>query len=298
MNGSAPSNIESPHPGFDQRTMITGVAVLALFLFTYYFVFRYLYFSYIFERSYYTHGFLVPLISGYIAWTKRDRLRALPIEPCLWGYPILAGSAVMLLVGGYLGLRVIEISSLVPIIVAIILILFSLRHALTLWFPIIYLFFMIPMPPSLTSGAVVSIKLFATEQAVQLAQLSTLPMIRSGSYIVFGDDQILVGEVCGGLRSLIALLAFGTLMAYISQTAGWARWLILFVSGPIAIVSNVVRIFALCLIAYFFGSETVEGTVHDVSGILIFAVAFFLLFSLEALLRKIAPKKEAEKKTA
>jgi len=66
-------------------------------------------------------------------------------------------------------------------------------------------------------------------------------------------------------------------------------------SGPIAIVSNVFRIFLLCLVGYFWGSEVAAGRFHDVSGYLIFVVAFILFFGLEALLRRWAPALSDEK---
>ena len=122
--------------------------------------------------------------------------------------------------------------SMIPMLGGLILFLLGRRHARILWFPVAFLIFMVPIPPSLTQSIVLHIKLLATEAAVRLAQLATLPIIRDGSFVHFGDDQLLVGEVCGGLRSLIALLAFGALMCYISKTRLWARILILAVSGP------------------------------------------------------------------
>jgi exosortase len=121
--------------------------------------------------------------------------------------------------------------------------------------------------------------------------LFTLPMVRDGSFVHFGDDKLLVGEVCGGLRSLIALIAFGAIMSYISKTRVLARLLILLISGPVAIVSNMIRIFGLCVVGYFWGSSIAAGKFHDISGILIFVVAFILLFAFEAVLRRFAPEK-------
>ena len=148
---------------------------------------------------------------------------------------------------------------------------------------------MVPIPPSLTQSIALKLKLLATTLAVDLANLVTLPMVQEGSFIHFNGDQLLVGEVCGGLRSLISLLAFGAIMAYISKTRRWARILLLVLSGPVAIVSNVVRIFLLCVVGYFWGSEIAAGKFHDISGVVIFAVAFILFLGLEGLLRKTAP---------
>jgi exosortase len=184
--------------------------------------------------------------------------------------------------------------SILPMLAGFVLALLGWRHLIILWFPLAFLIFMIPIPPSMTQSVALEIKLLATEGAVRLSQLFGLPMIRDGSYIHFKDDMLLVGEVCGGLRSLIALLAVGAIMAYISKTRDWARVLILVLSGPVAVIANVSRIFLLCVVGYFYGSEAAAGTVHDVSGILIFVVAFALLGALEALLRKVAPAREEE----
>src|SRR5690606_10242402 len=100
-------------------------------------------------------------------------------------------------------------------------------------------------------------------------------------------------SVCGGLRSLIALLAIGTLVAYMSRTYFWARLVLLAMAGPIAIFANVMRIFLLCVVGYFYGAETAAGWVHDVSGYGIFIIAFGLFFGLEALLRSVASLPDA-----
>ena len=85
-------------------------------------------------------------------------------------------------------------------------------------------------------------------------------------------------------------------MAYFSKTATWARITVLALCGPIAIIANIFRIYILCVVAYFWGSPFASGKFHDISGVLIYAVAFLLFFMLEALLRKFAsvpPEKEA-----
>lgn len=256
-----------------------------------YSTFHELYVAWTAADSYYSHGFLVPLISLFFVWQKRAELRAAPLRPSLSGYVLIALACLMLLASDSLGLRLIGEFALLPMIIGLVLLFFGTRHLALVWFPILFLVFMIPIPPSITQSISLRVKLFATDTAVRLANLVTLPMVRDGSFVHFGDDQLLVGEVCGGLRSLIALIAFGTLMSYISKTRLWARLIILFISGPVAIISNMFRIFGLCVVGYFWGSKVAAGHFHDISGILIFVVAFALLFFLEAVLRRIAPEK-------
>jgi exosortase/archaeosortase family protein len=78
-------------------------------------------------------------------------------------------------------------------------------------------------------------------------------------------------------------------MAYYSKARPWARGLTLVMSGPIAIISNVTRIFMVCVVGYFWGSQIAAGKFHDISGFCIFAIAFVLFAALEAVLRRWAP---------
>ena len=248
--------------------------------------------------SYYSHGFLIPFISLYFVWRERTALGSLARIPSAWGYLWLFGATFMLFTGDFLGFGVITHLSLIPMITGALLLTHGAGRTRRIWFPIAFLFFMIPIPASITQSFALKLKLLATEAAVQLANLFTLPIVREGSYVHFGGDSLLVGEVCGGLRSLIALLALGALMAYISKTHWAARLLLFFPVAPmVAVLTNVLRIFSLCVVGYFYGSTVAAGTFHDVSGILIFVVAFICFFSLEGLLRKIVPAKEAKEAT-
>ena len=104
-------------------------------------------------------------------------------------------------------------------------------------------FDMVPIPPALTQSITFNLKLVATKGAVGIARALTFPIIQEGSFVYFKDDFLLIGNVCGRLRSLISLLAIGTLMAYFSKARLWARILTLVLSCPIAVISNIFRIF-------------------------------------------------------
>ena len=278
----------------DYSDLVFPAVIAALLLVLYWNAFNRMYGDWTATESYYTHGFLVPLISAFFAWRQRAAFAAAPARSAPSGYLLLALGIGVMLAGSFLGFMIITQLSLLPVLFGISLVLFGYPRTRIMWFPLAFLIFMIPLPGSVTQSFALHLKLFATEGAVILANWATLPMVREGSFIYFGDDQLLVGEVCGGLRSLIALLAFGAVMAYISKTRPWAQWFLLVMSGPIAIIANVFRIFLLCVVGYFWGSEVAAGRFHDISGILIFVVAFALFFGLETQLRRIAPVKDEE----
>jgi len=238
--------------------------------------------------SYYTHGFLIPPISAWLIWNNRADLSKRPVSSDPLGYVLVGLSGLMLCAGAFLGFRVFEQAALLPMLVGVLLVLLGRRHVKAMAFPLAFLVFMMPIPSSLTQTIAFKIKILATEGAVFLANLLWLPMLRQGSYIHFKDDHLLIGEVCGGLRSLIALLALGALLAHLSKSRAWARIGLFLMSVPVAIGANIFRIFFLCVVGYVFGSARAGGWVHDVSGILIFVVAFAMFLALDTFLRRVA----------
>lgn len=265
------------------------LVLLILLLALYWRTFRELYTGWTLVDSYYLHGFLVPPISLYFAWKQKDALKAAPLQPTRWGCALVVMACLLQLASDFLGLRVIAQFSLIPMLAGMIAAFGGWKHLGILWFPVLFLLFMIPIPPSITQSFALHIKLVASSAAVALARLFFLPVVQDGSYICFPNDKLIVGEVCGGLRSLIALISFGALAAYISRTRNWARLALFLAAGPVAVAANTLRIFFLCVVAYFYGSGMATGWVHDVSGVMIFVIAFILFFLFEALLRRMAP---------
>ncbi|MFA6241052.1 MAG: exosortase/archaeosortase family protein [Candidatus Hydrogenedentales bacterium] len=241
------------------------------------------------KNSYYSHAFLVPFVSLFFVWRMREDLAQIPKKTSNWGYVVLVFACLMVLGGDLLGIRMLGEAAVIPLTAGMTLIFLGARQLRRIWFPLAFLLFMIPLPESMTTSITFHVKMLATDGAVLVARACLLPMIRDGSYVRLGDDYLLVGDVCGGLRSLISLLAFGAIVSYISDTNRLARVFILLASVPVAILSNMVRIFLLCVVAHFWGSGVASGWVHDVSGLLIYAVALALLFGLDRLLHRIFP---------
>ena len=46
-----------------------------------------------------SHGFAIPFIAAYLVWSRRDQLRAAPIEPSAWGLAALLPGLAALVVG-------------------------------------------------------------------------------------------------------------------------------------------------------------------------------------------------------
>jgi exosortase len=275
-----------PHRGI----LVGAVASIGLFGVIYWNQFHLLYNNWTLADSYYSHGFLVPPISAFLVWIKRKELGEALKTPSRAGLVIVAGAGIFLLLSDFLNFAVFAQLSVLPMIVGLSLLFLGRGGTRVVWFSIAFLLAMIPIPLSLTQSLALNLKFFASKLAVGAANLLGYPMVHDASYIYLWPDSenfLLVGDVCGGLRSLISLLAIGALMAYFSQTRRWAQVTILLMSGPVAISANVFRIFTLCIVAHYKGTAYASGRFHDISGLFIFASAFVLFFTLEALLRRL-----------
>jgi EpsI family protein len=129
------------------------------------------------------------------------------------------------------------------------------------------------------------LKMMAAQTGVHLSGLLGIIVERSGNQVFLqGGKSMIIANVCNGLRTLISMIAFGALYAYICKLRGLWRLLLFGLSVPVAVVVNSIRIVSLIVVADIWDAETATGWYHDTSGVLIFVLAFLMMFGLEKLI--------------
>jgi exosortase len=236
--------------------------------------------------SYYSHGFLVPLVSAYLIWRKRKRLKELlPARPCKSGLALLVGGLILHLISTLLKINFGSYFSLLIVLAGLALYLFGKRITRELIFPLTFLIFMIPLPSVIIIAVSFKMKVLAAQTASWTVNLIGIPTTRDGSTIYLPESFLLVGDPCSGLRSLISLLALGTVFTQFIS-GGLIRKITLFLSSiPIALISNVLRIISLLLVTHIYGERAALGFFHDLSGILVFIFAFIGLIIIMRFLK-------------
>jgi exosortase len=108
-----------------------------------------------------------------------------------------------------------------------------------------------------------------------------IPVFREGFNISIPGGNLIVGNPCSGLRSLISFLALGAVYAYLTHLPLSRKWILFFTTIPIALLSNIVRIPILILVSNYWGLEAAapDTIVHNGSGLLVFILGFLLLLS-------------------
>nr|WP_320114276.1 exosortase A [uncultured Desulfuromonas sp.] len=234
----------------------------------------------------YSHGFLVPVISGYFVWQSWPELQKLPVRPAYSGALIVVGSLLLLMVG-YVGTEYFSMRSSVVFLVAGVTLLWcgwQVLRALAL--PIGFLLFMVPLPYILYDAIAFPLKLMVARFSVISLKLMGIVVLREGNIIRFPQTVLEVADACSGLRSLMSLLALAVAYAVLSQTSTLKRLVIVAAAIPIAIITNMFRVIVTGVLAQYYGAAAAEGFFHEFAGLVVFACAMVLLFVLGMLLKR------------
>ena len=270
-----------------EKNSILGASFLIVAFFTiiYFPNFCWLVHKWTARQSYYSHGFIVPFISLYLIWHKKDTLKRIPLKGSKKGLWLIVFAIILQLFSVLWRVNFTSSISIIVLITGLVLYIFGERVSREISFSLLFLLFMVPLPLVAQTTIVFKMKLFATASSVKILNLLGITAIQEGSTIHFLDDFLMVGNPCSGLRSLISLLAFTALVAYLLPINSFGKTLLLFVSVPTALLVNISRIISLGLVTNRWNVEVATGTFHTVIGLLIFAFGVLFVFLIGRLLQ-------------
>ncbi|MDZ7339864.1 MAG: exosortase/archaeosortase family protein [candidate division KSB1 bacterium] len=236
----------------------------------------------------YGHGFLIPVVSLYLFWQKRDRLQHIEQRRNFWGLAILISGLALCILGTAAAEFFTVRFSFVLVLLGTIWFFYGTDFIKELWFPILFLIFMIPLPYVIYYALSFPLQLLSTKAAVAILQFTGLPALRQGNIINLPHYSLEVVEACSGLRSLMTLSALGAAMAYLTQKTLASGVLLFLLSLPIAVGANIFRILVTALGAVFISPKFAEGFLHEVSGLVVFVSGFIALGILGLVLNALA----------
>ena len=107
-----------------------------------------------------------------------------------------------------------------------------------------------------------------------------LPLIRQGNVLILPHGQVGVADACSGIRSLTGCLFAGTFLAAVFLDRFWKKVLLVAAAMGLAFLTNLVRSLFLTAWAYTYGSEAIEGTLHDATGYAVLGLTSIGLFCM------------------
>ena len=234
--------------------------------------------------SYYSHGILVPFVTGYLIWQDREALKNIPCISSPWGMWLIILGVIIHLLSSLFRVYFSSGFSMLIVLFGLILHFFGVKILKKILFPVTFLIFMVPLPMVVIANISFKMKIFAAQIATEVLNAMRIPALREGSLIKMRHAYVMVEDVCSGLRSLISLAALGSIFAYWMKGPMWKRILLLFCTIPVAVMTNVFRVVFLASISEIWGAQYATGFIHDLSGFLVFALAFLLLLFIGRLL--------------
>ena len=230
------------------------------------------------NREEYSHGFLIPLISGFLIYQRSDQLRHMRFTGSWLGVAGVLLGLILFMMGEFSSLYTIVQYAFLAVLYATALAIVGWRAFLVMAIPLFILFFMVPLPNFLYNNLSAKLQLISSAIGVWVIRLFDITVYLEGNVIDLGTFKLQVVEACNGLRYLFPLMTLGFIMAYFYQAALWKRLVIFFSTIPITILMNSFRIGVIGVTVEYWGQEMAEGFLHDFEGWVIFMACFGVLF--------------------
>ncbi len=225
-----------------------------------------------------SHGFFVPLVSGYIIWTRRDEILPLANQRNYLGLAVMLLAALQFVLGHLAAENFIFRTSIILSLSGLTYFLGGWRLLRLLAFPLGLLLFMVPIPSVIYNRITFPLQIFASRVAEWSLLLIGIPVLRDGNVIELAEHRLQVVEACSGIRSLLSLTFLSLVYGYFFERFQWMRASLFFATIPIAIAANAFRVSATGFL-YEYKKEWAEGFFHSAEGWVIFMFALSLLFA-------------------
>ena len=170
------------------------------------------------------------------------------------------------------------------------------RRIQYLAFPLIILFFIVPLPPFINRMVTFQLKMAASTLAVVMMRILGISVLQEGNIIDLGISQLQVVDACSGMRYLMPLILLALLVGHFASKGWWRKTILLLLVVPLSVVLNAFRIFLTGILTVKGHAELAESFFHDFSGWLIFMVATAILVVATLILRKIGSTPPAKAK--
>ncbi len=235
----------------------------------------------------FSHGFLVPLVSLFLLWRKKEVIRQTPLQVCSWGLLVLAIGLLMQVASEWASVTFLK-SLAVPVALGgLAWYLTGTRMMRVVLFPYLFLYFAVPWPDFMIELLSVPLQHFSAASSAMLLGLMGVPIERDGVHMWTPRFDVEVAVPCSGIRSMVAILGIAALVGYLTQGRLWAKGAV-FLSGiPITMLANILRIAAIVVMGHYISADFAMTFFHDYSSPFLFFISALSLLGVKKIVERV-----------
>lgn len=227
------------------------------------------------DSSTYNHALLIPLILGWLVWLRTDGL--LRLVPSAWWPGLLpfGGACFLWMLGDFSGFSLARQLAVVVMLQASVLTLLGPRVGVALAFPLFYMLFLVPAGDEM----IPTLQTVTARITMLLLSVAGGPATIDGVFITAPGGYFEVAEACSGVKFLIAMVAYGTLVANVCFRSWPRRAAFMAMALVVPILANGVRAWGTVFIAGKVGIGFAAGFDHVFYGWVFFAIVMALVMA-------------------
>ena len=228
----------------------------------------------------YSYGPLIPVISGWFVWQRRERLAAVAWRGApAAGLLALTAGLMLLLLGRRVGIAGVAAASLPISLAAVILVLGGSAVLRVLWFPVAYLFAMLPVWDVFTEPLHYPLQRMTAAASAPLLRLAGVPVHREDTYLQLPNITLEVARVCSGVNYVLAVAAIGVPLGALLFADRRRRALLVVFGLVVAMLANPLRVTLIGIFSYYQLSDVLHGPGHALQGLFVAVVGYAALFA-------------------
>jgi exosortase A len=227
------------------------------------------------QSSTFNHCLLILPLIGWLIWQRLPELRQLAPRAWAPGLAVVGAGGFAWLVGEAGGIALARHLGLVAMLQGAVISCLGKAVARGLAFPIFYAFFLVPAGEEI----VPLMQTVTAEMSMFLLGLVGVPAHIEGIFITTPTGYFEVAEACSGVMFLVAMAAYGALVANVCFRSCARRAVFMAAALAIPIVANGVRAWGTIYVAHLTSSDFAVGFDHVFYGWIFFAIVIALLMA-------------------
>ncbi|WP_066794062.1 exosortase A [Sphingomonas soli] len=219
--------------------------------------------------------FVAPVIA-WLVWQRRNEL-ALVVPQGWWpGLALVAAGGFGWVLGDAASVALFRHAGLVLMLQGAVVTVLGPNVARALLFPLCYMAFLVPFGDFL-EGPLQDI---TTAIVIPLLHVTGVPAVVDGVLITTPNGFFEIAEACSGAKFVIAMVAYGVLVANVCYVSWRRRAAFLAMALIVPIIANGIRAWGTIYAAWWTSVERATGMDHIVYGWVFFAVVMVVVLAI------------------